>query len=62
MCLKTPKMKTPKPPAPPPPPASTETPPTPVVGDTYGEGAQLSAKKSGRSSLTIPLGGLNIPR
>ena len=60
MCMKTPKP--PKPPAPPPPPPSDEKPQTPVVDEGFGEGDQLAAKRKGRSALTIPLGGLNIPR
>lgn len=60
MCMKTPKP--PKPPAPPPAPASDETPQTPVIDEGYGEGDQISAKRRGRNSLTIPMGGLNIPR
>ena len=60
MCMKTPKP--PKSPAPPPAPASDEKPQTPVVDEGYGEGDQLSVKRRGRNALTIPLGGLNIPR
>jgi len=60
MCMKTPK--TPKAPPPPPPPPADEKPQTPVIDEGYGEGDQLSAKRRGRSSLTIPVGGLNIPR
>lgn len=62
MCIKAPKMKTPKAPAPPPPPPASETPQTPVVNEGFGVGDALTAKRNGRSSLTIPLGGLNIPR
>lgn len=62
MCLKTPKMPKPQTPAPPPPPASDEKAQTPVIGDNYGAGDTLDAKRKGRNSLTIPLGGLNIPR
>jgi hypothetical protein len=62
VCMKAPKMKTPKPPAPPPAPAADEKPQTPVIDEGFGEGDQISAKRRGRSSLTIPLGGLNIPR
>jgi hypothetical protein len=32
-----------------------------VVDEGFGEGDQLSAKRRGRTALTIPLGGLNIP-
>lgn len=60
MCMKTPKP--PKPPAPPPAPASDERPQTPVIDEGYGEGDQISAKRRGRNALTIPMGGLNIPR
>jgi hypothetical protein len=48
--------------APPPPPPADEKPQTPVIGDTYGAGDTLDAKRKGRNSLTIPLGGLNIPK
>ena len=62
MCLKTPSMPKPQTVAPPPPPPSTEKAQTPVIGDNFGAGDTLAAKRKGRSSLTIPLGGLNIPR
>lgn len=62
MCLKQPDMPKPQTPAPPPPPPSTEKAQTPVIGDSYGAGDNLNAKRKGRSALTIPLGGLNIPR
>lgn len=62
MCIKAPKMKTPKAPAPPPPPAADEKPQTPVINEGFGTGDALDAKRKGRSSLTIPLAGLNIPR
>lgn len=62
MCLKTPKMPTPQTPAPPPPPPSDEKAPTPAIGDAASSGDALSAKRKGRAALTIPMGGLNIPR
>lgn len=61
MCLKTPKMPKPQTVAPPPPPPADEKPQTPVIGDSFGDGDLLSSKRKGRNSLTIPLGGLNIP-
>jgi hypothetical protein len=62
MCIKAPKPPKVNAPAPPPAPASDEKPQTPVVDEGFGEGDQLTAKRKGRSSLTIPMGGLNIPR
>lgn len=62
MCLKQPNMKTPDTPSPPPPPAASEKAQTPVIGDNYGPGDTINSKRKGRTGLTIPLGGLNIPR
>jgi hypothetical protein len=62
MCMRTPK--TPKPtgsPQAPPPQNPEERPQTPVVEEGFGEGDQITAKRKGRTALTIPLGGLNIP-
>lgn len=61
MCLKQPKMPKAQTVSPPPPPPSDEKAQTPVVGDSYGTGDTINAKRRGRNSLTIPLGGLNIP-
>lgn len=61
MCMKSPKLPKVAPPTPPPAPTSSETPPTPVIDEGFGEGDQISAKRKGRLALTIPLGGLNIP-
>lgn len=63
MCIKTPKPPKPVgPPTPPPPPNADDKPQTPVVDEGFGEGDQLSAKRKGRTALTIPMGGLNINR
>jgi hypothetical protein len=62
MCMKAPKPPKPQTVAPPPPPPSDEKAQTPVIGDSYGAGDTLDAKRKGRNSLTIPMGGLNIPR
>lgn len=63
MCIKTPKMpKAATPPPPPPAPAASEAPQTPVIDQGFGEGDQISAKRRGRNSMTIPMGGLNIPQ
>lgn len=63
MCIKTPKPPKPvSPPTPPPPQNAEDKPQTPVVDEGFGNGDALFAKRKGRSSLTIPLGGLNIPQ
>lgn len=63
MCMKAYKPPKPiTPPPTPPPPNADDKPQTPVVDEGFGNGDELMAKRRGRAALTIPLGGLNIPR
>jgi len=59
MCFSSPKIPTPKPPAPPPPPPApiaTKVQPNPAL--VQQNDSDVVAKKRGKASLTIPLGGM----